>query len=391
MNQKQDGDTLKTADFKSNAPGNLVAIQNKKFAFVPRPLPPNWKFPLELWPLLGEAKQQIGILEGIGRNLPNPTILLRPLSDREAIQSSRLEGTYVTSKELLLFELEPTESKGERTPTNDRLEVLNYRRALNHGVTSELPLSLRLLRELHRILLTGVRGQDRSPGAFRQNQVAIDENERFVPPPPERLTECLVPLEKYFHIEDSAYDPLVNCFLVHYQFESIHPFVDGNGRVGRLLLAIMLQRHCSLSKPWLYLSEYYERKKDEYIDLLYRVSTEGNWHHWIEFCLEGTVVQAKETIERCQRLLAIRERFIERISTAGGSVRLSRIVEDIFDSPFVRVAELSRRLEVTYPTARADIDKLVSVGVLKELPDIRPRTFFAPEVFEIAYESIEND
>ncbi len=359
---------------------------------MPWPLPPAWKFPLDLWPLLGEAKQQIGILEGIGRNLPNPAILLRPLSDREAIRSSRLEGTYVTSKELLLFELEPTESKGERTPTNDRLEVLNYRRALNHGATSELPLSLRLLRELHRILLTGVRGQDRSPGAFRQNQVAIDENKRFIPPPPERLMDCLVPLENYFHVEDSAYDPLVNCFLVHYQFEAIHPFVDGNGRVGRLLLAIMLQRQCNLSKPWLYLSEYYERNKDQYIDRLYRISTEGAWHDWIEFCLRGTVTQATETIERCQRLLAIRERFVERISSiAGGSVRLSRIVEDVFVSPFVRVAEVSRRLEVTYPTAKADIEKLVSAGILKELSQLKPRTFFAPEIFEIAYEPIEND
>lgn len=379
-------------DFKPNAPGDLVALQNKKFSFVPRTLPPSWEFPLALWPLLGEAKQQIGILEGIGRNLPNPTILLRPLSDREAIRSSRLEGTYVTSKELLLFELEPTESKGERTLTNDRLEVLNYRRALNHGATSELPLSLRLLRELHRILLTGVRGQDRSPGEFRQSQVAIDTNERFIPPPPERLMDCLAPLEKYFHVENSPYDPLVNCFLVHYQFETIHPFVDGNGRVGRLLLAIMLQRQCHLSKPWLYLSEFYERNKDQYIDRLYRVSTEGDWHNWIEFCLRGTVTQAKETIERCQRLLAIRERFVEKISSVtGGSVRLSRIIEDVFISPFVRVAELSRRLDVTYPTAKSDIEKLVSAGILRELSEFKPRTFFAPEIFEIAYEPIENE
>lgn len=379
------------SDFKEDAPGELVAITGGQHAFIPHPLPPEWEFPSDLWPLLGEAKQQVGILEGIGRNLPNPAILLRPLSDREAIRSSRLEGTYVTAKELLLFELETSKSKPERSPVNDQREVLNYRRALHHGTTSDLPLSLRLIRELHRILMQGVRGKDRTPGEFRRVQVAIDSSERFIPPPHNRVLECLRPMEKYFHTESPVFDPLVDCFLVHYHLETIHPFTDGNGRVGRLLLAIMLQRQCNLSKPWLYMSEFFERNRDEYIDYLYRVSTDANWRDWIEFCLRGTVSQAKDTIDRCDRLLAVQRRFMTRLSDAGGSVRLNQIVEDIFYSPFVQVAALPKRLDVTYPTAKADIERLVNAGILKELEGIRPRTFYAPEVFDVAYERLEDE
>lgn len=377
--------------FGSNSPGELVRIEHGEHAFIPDPLPPNWTFPAELWPLLAEAKQQIGILEGIGRNLPNPGILLRPLEDREAIRSSSLEGTYATPRELLLFELDPKEASSVRDPENDHLEVFNYRKALHHGVTSELPLSLRLLRDLHRILMTGVRGKDRTPGEFRKQQVAIGASRRFVPPPPDRLMKCLGTLERSLHDESPAFDPLVQCFLMHYQFETVHPFNDGNGRVGRLLLAIMLQQRCQLTKPWLYLSEFYERYRDEYVQNLFNVSARGDWSTWIEFCLRGTVSQAEETIARCERLLAIRESFTQRVADVGGSVRLSRIVEDIFYSPFVRVAALARHLGVTYPTARADLERLVEASILRELPSASPKTYYAPEVFNVAYEELGGD
>lgn len=378
---------MEATRFSSQSPGEVISIGHGEHAFVPQPLPPDWTFPAGLWPLLAEAKQQIGILEGIGRNLPNPAILLRPLEDREAIRSSSLEGTYATPRELLLFELNPNEATSVRDPENDHREVFNYRMALQHGTTSELPLSLRLLRELHRILMSGVRGKDATPGEFRKQQIAIGSSRRFVPPPPERLMDCLDPLEKSFH-ENDEFDPLVQCFLMHYQFETIHPFNDGNGRVGRLLLAIMLQQKCRLTKPWLYLSEFYERYRDEYTQNLFNVSADGNWHGWIEFCLRGTVTQAQETITRCEHLLAIRDSFTNRLADVGGSVRLSQIVDDIFYSPFVRVAALSRRLNVTYPTAKADLERLVQAGILRELPSASPKTYFAPEVFDVAYEQM---
>lgn len=371
------------------SPGRLVAISPDEVAFIPNPLPPAWTFPVRLWPVLAEAKRHIGELEGLGSVLPNPAILLRPLEDRESIQSSRLEGTYATPKELLLFELEPKESVSENDRTNDFIEVHNYRRALNHGTTSSLPLSLRLVREMHAILLTGVRGKDKTPGEFRRIQVAIGATRRFVPPPPEVVMECLDPLEKSFHDEGSGYDPLVSCFLAHYQFETIHPFNDGNGRVGRLLLSIMLQEKCGLSKPWLYMSEFFDRHRDDYIGRLFSVSTRAAWDDWIEFCLLGVLTQAKDTVARCRKLLAVRDDYTRRLQQIGGSIRLSAIVDLIYDLPFVRIPDLANRLNVTYPTAKADVDKLIRAGILQALDDASSKTFYAPEVFNVAYSELE--
>jgi Fic family protein len=365
------------------------AVTGNQHAFVPAPLPPNWEFPMRLWPLLADAKQQLGILEGLGRSLPNPGILLRPLEDREAIKSSRLEGTYVTATELLVFEMQPRESKSEDDPVNPQREVLNYRKALQQGVTTDIPLSLRLIRDLHKTLMTGVRGKDRTPGEFRRGQVAIGTSHRFVPPPPEKLMECLDPLEKYFHLKKSRFDPLVDCCLIHYQFETIHPFNDGNGRVGRLLLAIMLKELCCLSKPWLYMAEYYEKHMEEYYQRLFNVSTSGDWEGWIEFCLVGVASQARDAIQRCDQLQEIKEAFMQKLVEVGGAVRLNQIVENIFHAPFVRIKDLPRRLGITYPTAKADVERLVEAGILRELKDISPKTYYAPDVFNVAYAELD--
>jgi Fic family protein len=379
--------------FGPSPPGRLLRIQRdpttgNEHAFMPEPLPPAWEFPAILWPLLSESRHLIGILEGIGRTLPNPGILLRPLEDREAIKSSRLEGTYVTATELLVYEMQPTDSKSQNDTASNRREVFNYRMALQHGMSSDLPLSLRLIRELHKTLLTGVRGRDRAPGAFRTNQVAIGSHHRFVPPPPERLPECLDPFEKYVHAKHSSYQDLVDCFMVHYQFEAIHPFNDGNGRVGRLLLAMMLKQRCGLSKPWLYMSEYFERHHEEYTQRLFDVSAAGDWEGWIRFCLEGIVMQARDTIQRCERLRWIRDDFMRRLGEVGGSVRLHQIVEAVFQSPFVRIVDLARQLGVTYPTAKADVERLVDAHILSALQTITPKTYFAPEVFNVAYDEM---
>lgn len=376
--------------FEPTAPGQVISIGEHDYAFLPASLPPSWTFPNELWPILADAKQLIGELEGVGSVVPNPGLFLRPLADREAIRSSSLEGTYATPKQLLLYELEPSEAKSDSDPANDYREVLNYRRAIEHGTNSALPLSLRLLRELHGILLQGTRGRDKTPGEFRRVQVAIGATRRFVPPPPEALMQCLGPLEQYIHARESSFDSIVDCFLVHYQFETIHPFVDGNGRVGRLLLALMLQQRCRLSKPWLYMSEFFEKHRDEYVQRLFAVSARGDWTSWIEFCLVGIREQARDTIKRCRRLLEVRERHVQQVNGVGGATRLHQILEDVFHTPFVRIADLTQKLDVSYPTAKADVDRLVQAGVLRELPGLYPKTFFAPEVFDIAYESLDD-
>lgn len=385
---------MDTTKFGNTSPGSLCRINTEwgpDFAFTPNHLPPEkGSFPDRLWPLLAEARHHVGMLEGLGRTLPNPGILLRPLEDREAIQSSRLEGTYASPRELLLFELDPRESKSGRDPSNDHREVFNYRLALNHGTSSPLPISQRLMKELHALLMSGVRGRDKSPGEFRKIHVGIGYGGRFIPPPPENLAECLDSLEKYCHVQQSSFDPLVDSFFVHYQFETVHPFIDGNGRVGRLLLAIMLQQRCALTKPWLYMSEYFEQSREEYMQRLFDVSARNDWAGWINFCLIGTLKQAKETIHRCERLLAIREGFAAKLANCKGSLRLKRIIDDVFHSPFVRVKDLPKRLGITYPTAKQDVQRLVDAGILKELQNIKPRTYFAPEVFSVAYEKLDN-
>ncbi len=371
--------------FGTASPGTLVAIGGSDKAFVPSPLPPDWLFPMSLWPLLADAKQHLGMLEGIGRTLPNPDILITPLQQREAIRSSSLEGTFATPQELLLFEYEKPAASSSSDPANSWREVYNYGVALRMGTTTDQPLSLHLIRTLHAELMSGVRGRDQSPGQFRTNQVHIGHGKRFVPPPVVHLQSALDDLHGYINIPADEYDPLVRCFLVHYQFETIHPFHDGNGRVGRLLLSVMLLRACGMTKPWLYMSAFFDRYKDEYIDRLFSVSSSGAWGEWIAFCLRGTIEQAKDTIRRCARLLAIRQDYMNRIGT-NGSIRLGKIVERLFISPFVRVTELVDILGVSYPTAKADVDRLRQLTILEELKDEKQKTFFSPDILHAAFE-----
>jgi Fic family protein len=359
--------------------------------FVPDKLPPEWSLNATIWQLVVDANRQLARLDGIGRYLPNPEILLRPLEDREAIQSSRIEGTYATAREYLLFEMSPREPTSAGDRANDWLEVYNYRRALNVAIASELPISLRMIKDMHRTLLGGVRGKDRAPGEFRRIAVAIGSkaNPRFVPPPASDVPACLDDLEKYIHSEPHQFDPLIECFLAHYQFETIHPFMDGNGRVGRLLLVLMVQRLCGLSKPWLYMSQYFEKHKDDYVNFLFNVSAKGDWESWVRFCLQGVISQCQDTIARCDKLLSIKSDFQVRVGTLrAGSHRLGQVVEMIFDSPFIGVADLSKRLGVYYQTAKADVERLVELKILRELPDAQPKTFFSPEVFAVAYEDL---
>jgi Fic family protein len=327
-------------------------------------------------------------LEGLGRNIQNPNIILRPLLRREAIQSSALEGTFASAKELLLFELDPVLPKSEEDPVNERLEVDNYRKALQHGTDTDLPLCWRVVRELHEILLTNVRGRDRMPGQFRNIQVGIG-GARFIPPPHDKMDEPLKALEHYLHRKETSVDPLIDCFLVHYQFEAVHPFIDGNGRVGRLLLALMLQRNCGFSRPWLYMSGYFDANREAYMQYLFEISTKGNWTNWIEFCLNGALSQARETIVRCERVLRLRDEYMNRLREIDGSTRLHSIVENLFDSPFAQVTETARRLDIHYQTAQADLERLQRAGIVMELPEIRPKTYYAPHVFSVAYEKLE--
>jgi Fic family protein len=242
---------------------------------------------------------------------------------------------------------------------------------------------------MHQTLLSGVRGKEKAPGEFCRVQVAIGMNSRFIPPPSGEVPACLDALERHLH-KTTAYDPLIDCFLTHYRFETIHPFMDGNGRVGRLLLALMIQTKCGLTKPWLYMSGYFEKNREEYCQRLFNVSAEGAWDEWIDFCLRGAIEQAEETVKRCDKIRSIRETYMQKLPGVGGSIRLNQIVEDLFRSPFARIPDIAGKLDVTYPTAKADVDRLVKAGILRELKNISQKTFYAPDVYNAAYGDIDD-
>ena len=210
-----------------------------------------------------------------------------------------------------------------------------------------------------------------------------------MPPPPAYLSSSLNDLENYLHASDTYFDPLVRAFLVHYQFEAIHPFCDGNGRVGRLLLSIMIAEWCQLSSQWLYMSAFFEKNKKNYMDLLLGVSTHGAWELWVEFCLEGVIAQAKDTEKRCDRLLELHRDFHERLK--GGAVRMSRLVDSLFKSPVITVTGYCKQFDVTYPTARSDLKKLHALGIIAPLDGLDIITYYCPSIYGVTYEDVPEE
>jgi len=376
--------------FRQHSPGQLVRISgpDPDWAFIPAPLPENWRPPAELVSLLVDARQCLARLDGAARYLPGNTYLLRPLQQREALRSSALEGTYATAEQLLLYGLEPKDPTSSSDPANAWREVFNYDSALQRAqdLLQRVPIASRVMRELHSTLLDGVRGSDRTPGIFRKRQVAIGSDRRFVPPPHDKVENCIAELERYINEPDET-DPLVRAFLAHYQFEAIHPFLDGNGRVGRLLLAIMVHKACGLQAPWLYLSPYFDSHKDEYIDGLFHISTRADWNSWVAFCLRATIEESKNALSRIDKLLELKTKYEKRLAKARSSLRLQQIVMRLMSSPVTTIPALARQFEVTFPTAQADVRKLVKLKILREMssPRSKPMNFWAPEFFSAAY------
>ena len=348
-------------------------------AFVPAGLPPRLMFDQDLVLNLSRADAALGELSGLGRVLPNPHVLIDPLMRREAVLSSRIEGTQASLSEVLLDEAAPAAKSAK---ADDLREVHNYVAALEHGIArlNELPLSLRLVRELHRKLMTGVRGEHATPGEFRRSQNWIGPagstltNAPYVPPPVDEMTELLSDWERYLHARD-AMPELVQCAILHEQFEAIHPFPDGNGRVGRLLITLFLIERGRLSRPVLYLSDFVERHKSDYYDLLQRVRTHGEWIPWIRFFLTGVEATAKDAAARAQRLLDLRETLFR--DTKGAQALVDRLLAN----PYITIATVTGVLEVTTPTATRLVRELEQKGVLRETTGRRwGRIYLAPGV-----------
>ena len=351
-------------------------------AFIPPPLPPIPALDLSgLHQQLDCANQGLGRLNGMTRLLPDVRFLLYLYVLKEALVSSQIEGTQSSFTDLLLFENEAVPS----VPIEDVEEVSNYVAAMQHGLRrlrGGFPLSLRLIREIHAILLRGGRGANRSPGEFRRTQNWIGGsrpgNASFVPPPPERLMECLDAFERFLHDERHTLPILVEAGLAHVQFESIHPFLDGNGRVGRLLITLVLCSKGALTEPLLYHSLYLKTNRSQYYELLQRVRTDGAWEDWLAFFLEGVAVAAQEaadTAERTLRLFADDRKEIEKLGRASTSAL--RVQELMQRNPFVRIRTAAKALKLTIPTVTSALNHLVQLGIVKEISGKRRHRLFA--------------
>jgi Fic family protein len=354
------------SSFVADAPGRLVR-HDGNVAFVPAPLPPSLDFPAELVTDLSKAAGCIGLLVGTGRNLQNPTLLIGPYLRREAVLSSRIEGTMSTLADL--YEDEATGGAG-----GDVREVRNYLMAHEYGLKAlkGLPLCLRLLQDVHERLMRGVRGHERHPGSFRSYQNWIGrhpgapiEEARYVPPPVPEMQTALKDFEKFLH--DETLPPLIVAALAHYQFEAIHPFGDGNGRVGRLLISLLLHERGLLPQPLLYISAYFERSGAEYYDRLLRVSTHGDWHGWLTYFLKGVAIQAQAAVDDAERLLDLQAHYHELLSKARARQAAHQLVDQLFMNPYIATPHAARVLNVSAPTARAAIRDLEAQGVLREV------------------------
>jgi Fic family protein len=374
---------MKPADFARDSPGRLVKIIEGGWAFVPNPMPRAFACDAATVQLVERAGMALGRLRGIAQAIPNPDLLVSPFLGREAELSSRIEGTHANQRDLVLLKVKPKALAHK----SDVREVDNHVRAMEHGLKllKKLPVSLRLIRELHKKLMQGVPGGERRPGEFRRLQNFIGQrgqslaDARFVPPPMTELNACLDDFEKALH--DSSEIPfLIRLALVHYQFEAIHPFEDGNGRVGRLILPILLCANGLLPEPLLQLSAHFERNRVKYADLLLGVSQRGAWLEWVRFFLEGVEQQAEEAVRLSQALLGLRETYRDTIGQMRGSVQALRLVDALFSVyPGLTIPNAQMYLGVTYPTAKAAVKKLVAAGILREPPadEHYNRVFFA--------------
>jgi Fic family protein len=357
--------------------GRSVAQPSGYHAYVPAPLPPEPPVVLDSAgiALLSEAEHQLGKLAGVATLLPNPDLFVGMYVRKEALLSSQIEGIDSTLDEVIRFEEGDRPSEGKRL--HDTEEIVNYVRALNYGIErlGELPLSLRLIREIHVELLRGVRGDGKAPGEFRRSQNWIGPpganpaTAAFVPPPVPEMNRALDNLEKFLHerrnrADRAHYPVIVEAALVHAQFETIHPFLDGNGRLGRLLIALLLHERGLLVQPLLYLSLYLRANRLEYYDRLTAIRRNGDWEGWVVFFLKGVAETSRQAVEMAKRIIGLRENAM-RTATSLGPNEL-KLVDFLFTHPLTDVQSAQRAIDVSYNTAAAAIAKLEAAGLLRE-------------------------
>lgn len=371
-------------EFSSSANGKVIRAIGGYWAFVPHPLPPPIEFDHEMVQLLSDADRGLGRLAGIGQLLPNPHLLISPYIRREAVLSSRIEGTQTSLSDLFYFEA--ADEQPSRAP--DVHEVRNYVHAMEYGLRrlEKLPLSLRLVREIHARLTEHVRGEEKGTGEFRKSQNWIGppgctlSQATFVPPPVPEMNTALGEWEKFLH-KATDIPPLVQCALMHYQFQAIHPFLDGNGRVGRLLITFFLCQRGDLPEPLLYLSAFFEQHRDEYYKRLLEVRRSGDWEGWIRFFLRGVATQASAVVRDSQGILSLQQHYRDLLQKRKATATAVAIMDELFLNPFVTTTRLARRLNVSFPTVQTTIDWLVKADILREITGRqRNRVYCATEL-----------
>jgi len=378
---------MKRADFQPAAPGRLEpttflehqvvdgllqTTHVQGFGFVPNLLPqadaPPPDYLVDLFPAILDAERSLSQLEGAASRLPNPHMLINAFSRREALLSSAIENTFSSAEQLALFAIDPNITDDR----NQTREVYNYACALEYGLASELPICLRLIKEMHAILLTGIQHDGAQPGEFRVTQNAIGHanqpfsHARYVPPPPRFLDELLNNFEHYLHHRNPTLPRLVQFAITHYQFEAIHPFLDGNGRLGRLLITLMLCRQGQLSKPLVYVSGFFEANRPAYYDLLLSVSRAGTWQDWIRFFLTAVNLQAKDALERADQLIALQTRFQNQVRQKQASALLPGLIDYLFLNPAVSIKRVKDHLKCSHGTATNLVKRLTDLNILVE-------------------------
>jgi Fic family protein len=367
--------------------GSLVPIAQGQLAFVPAPLPRSIALDGRLVYLMDEASRAVATLEGVGETLPNPDLLIQPFLRREAVLSSSIEGTQTLLSDLLIYEAsnEAQDRKG------DAREVLNYVDALRHGLARlhDLPISTRLVNEMHSVLMRDVRGGQAEPGELRTRQVYIGvpnsrvELARYIPPPATYVTDLLSDWERFVNVEAPEMPPLVEAALMHYQFEAIHPYLDGNGRLGRLLIVLHLAAREVLRTPLLYLSGYFERHREEYMDHLLRISVTGDWAPWLAFFLTAVREQARDALARSRKVRELHTSYRERLVTRSDPGNALRLLDQLFVTPIATPSQTAMALGITRAGARGLLDRFVRAGVLEVLMSVRPRFYMARELVEV--------
>jgi len=363
-------------------------------AFIPAPLPPDppIRFSKELQKLLSQADRSLGRLDGSIETLPNADLFVAMYVKKEAVLSSQIEGTQSSLQDVLEAEAQILSPERPR----DVDEVFNYIKAMNVGLEllNKLPVSSRLIRKIHQTLLSGVRGHQRNPGKFRKIQNWIGPSgcsiheAVFVPPPPNHVPEAIKNLEEFLHKEESL-PLLIKIGLAHCQFETIHPFLDGNGRLGRLLITFLLCEQKALQRPVLYLSYYFKRHRQEYYERLQAVRDKGAWEEWLIFFLQGVLETSQQATETARKILLLRERHQKMITENLGRIAANghRVLDHLFAKPLISVNEVKQLNGISYPAANNLVKKMVKLGILHEATGRRRHRWFVYKAYiDLFYE-----